>query len=59
MSRNSHPAFMAGDRIGSKIADAARSLRDLEKNDPEAYAAEIAKGKATAEKYRRMARGIK
>ncbi len=59
MSRNSNPAFIPGDRIGEKVADAGRSLAALKVSDPEAYAAEIAKGREAGEKVRRLIRGLK
>ena len=59
MSRTGNPAFIAGDRIGSAIADAGRDLQKLRLENPEEYARVIAEGRATSEKYRRMARGGK
>lgn len=59
MSRTGNPAFIAGDRIGSVIADAGRDLQKLRIENPEEYARVIAEGRATSEKYRRLARGGK
>ena len=59
MSRTGNPAFIAGDRIGSAIAESSRKLQKLRTENPEEYARVIAEGRATSEKYRRLAKGGK
>lgn len=59
MSKTGSPAYIAGDRIGSAISEAGSDLQKLRTENPEEYARVIAEGRATSEKYRRLARGGK